>query len=290
MHCIRIKAEGNDMADFAKIADELKSGETILYIGMGIFKGYSFSDGSSVPHDSDSIILAMNDGRPMAPRLMYEYARAAMSMEQSRGRKYVEQKLLAIYKKEIQKTAVHALIEKLMPRYVIDTNYEEGLTKIYAGVPHFVIYGKARIGASLDRFEIFEWNPETAVYTRVAKELLRLDAPIIFKPMGGVASEASLIVSDADFVDWLTEAMGGFAVPPILKEYREGKKYLMLGLTFSKDTERMVANEITIGLNGGYFVSDEEPVKNCTKYLTAHKMEAIDENPNEFAAKLTAAL
>lgn len=274
------------MADIAQIASELKSGETILYIGMGIFKGYSFADGSSVPHDSDSIILAMNEGRPMAPRLMYEYARAAMSMEQSRGRKYLEEKLKNIYKQQMQQNSVHALIAKLMPRFVVDTNYDESLSKIYSGVPHFVVYGKARIGASLDRFEIFEWSPEAAAYTRVAKELLGLDKPIIFKPMGGIAPEASLIVSDADFVDWLTEAMGGFAVPPILKEYREGKKYLMMGLTFSKDTERMVANEITIGLNGGYFVSDEEPVKNCTKYLASHKMEAITENPNELAKKL----
>jgi hypothetical protein len=169
---------------------------------------------------------------------------------------------------------------------VIDTNYDETLTKIYSGVPHFVIYGKARIGASLDRFEIFEWSVEMGAYTKVEKERLTLDKPIIFKPMGGVAPEASLIVSDADFVDWITEAMGGFAVPPALKEYREGKKYLMLGLTFSKDTERMVANEITIGMDGGYFVSDQEPVKNCTKYLASHKMEAINEEPNSLARKL----
>ncbi|MCI4399026.1 MAG: hypothetical protein JHC37_00550, partial [Campylobacteraceae bacterium] len=77
------------MADLAKIAGELKNGKTVLYIGMGIFNGYSFSDGTGIPHDSDSIILAMNDGRPMAPRLMYEYARAAMNIEQSRGRKYL---------------------------------------------------------------------------------------------------------------------------------------------------------------------------------------------------------
>lgn len=274
------------MADIATIANELKSGKTVLYIGMGIFGGYSFSDGTGIPHDSDSIILAMNDGRPMAPRLMYEYARAAMSMEQSRGRKYLEEKLKNIYKKEMQKNSVHALIEKLMPRFVIDTNYDETLTNIYSGVPHFVIYGKARIGASLDRFEIFEWSVEMGAYTKVEKELLSLDKPIIFKPMGGVAPEASLIVSDADFVDWLTEAMGGFAVPPVLKEYRDGKKYIMMGLTFSKDTERMVANEITIGLEGGYFASDQELVKNCTKYLASHKMEAINEEPNSLARKL----
>jgi hypothetical protein len=278
------------MADIAQIADELKSGETILYVGMGIFRGISFSDGSSVPHDSDSIILAMNEGRPMAPRLMYEYARAAMSMEQSRGRKYVEQKLHTIYKKEFEKSAVYALVQKLMPKYIIDTNYDEQITKLYADRPHFVIYGKARIGASLDRFEIYEWSPVSSAYVRIEKELFVLDKPVIFKPMGGVSPEASLIVSDADFVDWLTEAMGGFAVPPILKEYREGKKYLMLGLTFSKDTERMVANELTIGLGGGYFASDLEPVKNCTKYLVSHGMEAINENPNEFAAKIAGVL
>jgi hypothetical protein len=56
-----------------------------------------------------------------------------------------------------------------MPRFVIDTNYDETLTKIYSGVPHFVIYGKARIGASLDRFEIFEWSVEMGLTQRSKK-------------------------------------------------------------------------------------------------------------------------
>jgi hypothetical protein len=60
----------------------------------------------------------------------------------------------------------------------------------------------------------------------------------------------------------------------------------MLVLTFSKDAERMVANEITMGMDGGYFVSDQEAVKNCTKYLVSHNIEAINEALSEFAKRL----
>ncbi len=274
------------MADLAKIAGELKNGECVLYLGMGSYKGLKFSDGSEVPFDSDSIILALNDSRPMASRLMYEYTRAAMSIEQSRGRKYLEEKLKNIYKKEFEKSSVYTLVQKLMPKYIVDTNYDDQILSIYSAVPHYLVCGKARIGASLDRFEIFEWDVATKGYKQIEKEAFSLDKPVIFKPMGCVVPTGSFILSDADFVDWITEAMGGFAVPPVLKEYREGKKYLMIGLTFSKDTERMVANEITIGLSGGYFVSDQELVKNCKKYLESHNMEAINEAPSEFAERL----
>ena len=39
----------------------------------------------------------MNDGKPMAPRLMYEFARAAMNVEQKKGRKSVERFLTTTY-------------------------------------------------------------------------------------------------------------------------------------------------------------------------------------------------
>lgn len=274
------------MSDATDIVRELQSGACIMYVGMGIFEQCRFDDGSQIPSSSDETILAMNDQRPMAPRLMYEYTRAAMSIEQSRGRKYLEQKIHAIYTKRFAPCKTYELIEKIKPMYLIDTNYDTTTLHFYADVPHSVIYGKSRIGAQYDRFEIFEYDPESKKYERIDKEFLKCDMPIIFKPMGCVAPESSLIISDADFVDWLTEAMGGFAVPPVLKEFRQNKKYLFLGLSFAKDTERMVANELTIDLAGGYFVSDKEPVKNCAKFLSTHHIDAIYENVDSFVESL----
>ncbi|MGE4383888.1 MAG: hypothetical protein AB7D41_11875, partial [Arcobacter sp.] len=61
------------------IVEKIKSGELIPFLGMGIFQDTKCKDGSTLPYDSDSMILALNNGRAMSPRLMYEYSRAAMS-------------------------------------------------------------------------------------------------------------------------------------------------------------------------------------------------------------------
>ena len=38
--------------------------------------------------------------------------------------------------------------------------------------------------------------------------------------------------------------MGGFSIPPLVKELRKDKQYLLLGLRLNRDTERMVMADI----------------------------------------------
>jgi hypothetical protein len=61
--------------------------------------------------------------------------------------------------------------------------------------------------------------------------------------MGSPLPDATYIASDADYVDYITELMGGFAIPDFLKEYRKQKQYLFLGLRLTRDTERMVLSD-----------------------------------------------
>ena len=69
-----------------KIKEKLQSGELVPFLGMGIFKDTVCSDGTTLPFDSDSFSLALNNGRAMSARLMYEYSRVAMSLEQRKAR------------------------------------------------------------------------------------------------------------------------------------------------------------------------------------------------------------
>jgi hypothetical protein len=62
--------------------------------------------------------------------------------------------------------------------------------------------------------------------------------------MGCPRPEASYIAADADYVDYITELMGGFAIPSFLKQQRKGMRYLLLGLSLTRDTERMVLSNI----------------------------------------------
>jgi len=268
-------------SDFEK---EIKEGRLVPFLGMGVFKETKTEEGVQIPFDSDSMILALNGGRAMSPRLMYEYSRAAMSLEQRKGRPFIEQMTNHIFTaKPYPMPEVYTWLKTLMPRYVVDLNLDDSLLKLYADQDHFLITGVSRIMAGYDRFLVYMYTVSTGEYQRVEKELLSPMLPILFKPLGCTVPEKSFIISDADFVDWLTEAMGGYALPPFLKTFKNDKSYLFLGIDFDRDTYRMVANEVTLGLKDGYLVNDKEKIsKKEEKFLSGHKIEKLEMSLADF--------
>lgn len=265
-----------------RIKKELRNQTTIPYFALGVFEGIQTKEGHDVPYDSDSLILAMNEGRAMAPRLMYEYSRAAMHLEQRRGVEYMTQLINHIYTKSFDPTPMHKAIVDMMPRCIIDTNRDTKLQELLAFTPHVLVVGKSRIMGNDYRYEVYEYDVDNQKYFLVDEEVLGTAEKILFKPMGSPLPNPSFIISDADYVDWLTEAMGGFAVPKMLKTYRKAKKYLFIGTYFDRDTERMVANELTLDLEGGYVITDKELGKKEQKFIEKHNLEVIPMSLGEF--------
>ena len=270
------------------IKQALQDGTLVPFLGMGVFYNTKASDGSTLPYDSDSMILALNNGRAMSDRLMYEYSRAAMSLEQRKGREFIIQMTNHIYSsKEYELPEAYKILKKIQPKYLIDTNLDDSGCKVYEDVEHFMITGVSRIMADYDRFIVYKYSLSSKTYTKIDKSELNDTIPILFKPMGSTVPEMNFIISDADFVDWLTEAMGGYAIPPFLKTYKMDKSYLFLGVDFSRDTYRMVANEITLGLKGGLVVTTkEELTKKEFKFLSGHNLTQIKEDTDSFLKDL----
>ncbi|MGR8981862.1 MAG: SIR2 family protein, partial [Gammaproteobacteria bacterium] len=85
-------------AVFSEILNGLYENNVVPYLGPGAL--YDATDkltGAAMPADSNSLILAMNNGTPMAPKLMYEFPRAAMNLELKRGRNFLSQFLTKLY-------------------------------------------------------------------------------------------------------------------------------------------------------------------------------------------------
>lgn len=223
----------------------IRDGSIVPYLGPGVLSDVrNVATGEPIPASSDALILAMNDGRPMAPKLMYEFPRAAMNVELKRGRSTVNKFLTRTYGETAwTRGAVHDWIKGLAPRYVVDINRDTQLQDTYSGAPHNLIVGIARIGGTPFRYKLYRWDGERYAET----EDLDMALPILFKPMGTPRPEATYIASDADYVDYITELMGGFAIPPQLKELRQGRQYLLMGLRLNRDTERMVMADIIYG-------------------------------------------
>jgi hypothetical protein len=264
------------------IKKELRNQTTVPYFGLGVFSQTKTKDGEQMPYDSDSMILMLNNGREMSKRLMFEYSRAAMHLEERRGVEYLKQLVNHLYTKDFEATVLHKAIVDMLPRYIIDTNRDSKLQELLAYEPHCLILGKSRIMADKNRYETYEYDVENKKYFLVEDDVLDDAKKILFKPMGSTLPEPTFVISDADYVDWLTEAMGGFALPPVLKSYRKTKKYLFLGTSFDRDTDRMVANELTLDLEGGYVITDKELGKKEKKFVEKHNLEVVPLSLEDF--------
>lgn len=232
---------------FESIFSGLSDGSVIPYLGPGALDGViDPATGKAIPADSESLILAMNNGRPMAPKLMYEFPRAAMNVELKRGRSAVNKFLDATYRDTQWSTsALHAWLAQQKLPYIIDCNRDTQIQNQYADTPHTLIVGIARMGGNEFRFRIFHYNG--IAYTPIEQEAMDTSLPILFKPLGTPLPKSSYIASDADFVDYITELMGGFAIPSYIKRMRQNKRYVLLGLRLNRDTDRMVFSDVSFG-------------------------------------------
>jgi len=228
------------------IIQALQEGNMMAYLGPDIFKG------SAMPASTEETILALNGGRAMAPKLMQEVSKAAMSIEQRRGRGHIEGMCIEVFGREKNLQPAHELLLRLGVKVIFDTNRDTVLLDALASCKHFLLKGIARISASPKRYALYEWKEGAYVEAQTWDE----QAPLIIKPMGCALPTPSFVISDADYVDWLTEAMGGFAYPAWFKAYRKGKQILYLGESFAKDTQRMVARESTLECAGGVVVHE----------------------------------
>ncbi len=271
-----------------KLLAGLKDGSIVPYLGPGVLADVTNpSTGEKIPADSDSLIIAMNGGKPMAPKLMYEFPRAAMNVELKRGRTTVSKLLTKTYGETTwTRGALHDWIKALRPSYVIDINRDTQLQDSYADVPHTLIVGIARIAGTAFRYKLYFWNGNAYVPTEAINPAL----PILFKPMGTPRPEGIYIASDADYVDFITELMGGYSIPPEVKTLRKGKQYLLMGMRLNRDTERMVmADIIWSAAEPAGWVFIAEPTEKEKRYCKKIGLEIIDADIFEFIGAVEAA-
>ena len=226
------------------LAHGIGTGAIVPYLGPGALAGVvEPATGAPIPADSDSLILALNNGKPMSARLMWEFPRAAMDVELKRGRKAIHRFLDTTYgQRTWTRAPLHDWLKSCLPPYVIDINRDTQLQDSYAHMPHLLILGCARMGGSDYRFKLFSHDGDS--YVAIDPAQADPNLPILFKPMGAPLPKSSYIASDADYVDYITELMGGFAVPAFVKAARRGKRYLLLGMKLNRDSERMVFSDL----------------------------------------------
>jgi hypothetical protein len=205
-----------------------------------------------------------------------------MNQELKKGRNFVTKFLDKTYSEsKWTRAAMHDWLVSFQPNYVIDINRDTQLQESYANKKHTLIVGLARISATPFRFKIFQYDGEK--YAEIEQTAVDTSLPILFKPMGTPVPESNYIASDADYVDYITELMGGFAIPDFLKDYRKGKKYLLIGLPLCRDSERMVMSDIVYSASEpkGWFLR-KNPTPKEIRYAKKIGFELVEADCQDF--------
>lgn len=273
-----------------QLIDGIDNNQIVPYLGFSALAGVTDTEnGEPIPADSDSLILAMNGGKPMAPRLMYEFPRAAMNVELKRGRSAVTRFLDTTYgQRRWSRAPLHDWLQSIKPNFTVDINRDTQLQDSYSDTPHTLIRGISRIAGTDYRFRIHHYDGEKYSDNEIDQSEVDTSLPILFKPMGSPLPDATYIASDADYVDYISELMGGFAIPDFLKEYRKGKQYLFLGLRLTRDTERMVMSDIIYAAaEPAGWALIPQPTEKERRFCKKMGIEIIEADIEEFLAATT---
>jgi hypothetical protein len=231
-------------AHLERIVAGLQAGDVVPYLGPGVLADVTdAATGRPIPADGEPLMLALNGGKPLPPKVMTEFPRSAMYLELKRGRAFLDGFLTKLYR-DTRWTggALHEWLASLPLPYAIDTNRDPLLVDRYAGRPHTLVVGVARITASPNRFRI--WANDGTAYREIEPGDIDVSRPVLFKPLGTPRPVPTFVASDADFVDYITELMGGYAIPKPLKPWRVGRRYVALGVRFTRDTPRMIFTDV----------------------------------------------
>jgi hypothetical protein len=265
---IQLNTLESPMADttLLDLVEGIKANRVVPYLGAGALQGTTAVDsGEPIPADSDSLIMAMNGGKPMSPR-----GALTRFLDQTYGTT------------AWTRAPLHDWLATLKPRYIIDINRDTQLQDSYRDTPHTLIRGIARVGGTDYRFRLHHYDGEKYSEKEIDQAEVDPGLPMLFKPMGSPLPDATYIASDADYVDYLTELMGGFGIPAFVKMYRKNKQYLFLGLRLTRDTERMVLSDMiySAGAPAGWALIPDPTAKE-RRFCDRQRIEIIEAGVDE---------
>lgn len=110
---------------------------------------------------------------------------------------------------------------------------------------------------------------------------------VLYQPWGAVAPNRNFLVSDADFVEVITEIDIQTPIPGLVQERRRERSFLFLGCRFTSQTERIFAHQIMKRSSATHYaVLAEEPSRNEARFLAQHGIARLDLPLAEFAVWL----
>ncbi|MDE1147270.1 MAG: SIR2 family protein [Azospirillaceae bacterium] len=256
----------------ADLAGDLRDGTLLPYLGPAPARP-SGGDSAPVTHEALADFFAAKVALPR--RAKGNAWAAAQHIESTRHRSTVSALMAEAFRTPVAPTALHHHLAALAPPLIVDTWYDGAMRTALAATDASwgEVQGITRAGIGEDRWYRF-YDAQGQETTREAAESWRT---LLYKPHGSVDPVRNFLISDADYVEVLTEIDIQTPIPDIVKERRRGRGFLFIGCRFHDQLLRTYARQVSKRSSDRHYVLVEpaDLTRNEIKFFAVQGLAPI---------------
>lgn len=222
----------------ADVAARLRAGSIVPYLGPGL-AALSKPD---VPLTPDALAIFFGTKVALPRRARGNAWAAAQHIESNKHRSTVTGLMAQAFAAPVEPTALHRHLAALRLPMIVDTWYDSAMRAAFGkGDGWGEVQGITRAGIG----EFHWYRFYGADGNEVDSVAAGIWTTVLYKPHGGVLPAKNFLISDADYVEVLTEIDIQTPIPRIVKQRRIGRSFLFIGCRFDDQLLRIYARQIT---------------------------------------------
>jgi hypothetical protein len=252
------------------VARRLRGGAIIPYLGSGIAELAK----PAVPTTPEALAAFFGAKVALPRRAKGNAWASAQHIESMKHRATVTALMAEAFGSPVEPTALHRRLAALSLPMIVDTWYDGAMrTALGTGGSWGEVQGISRAGIGEDRWYRF-YDAAGAETPRTAAEAW---TTLLYKPHGSIAPTKNFLISDADYVEVLTEIDIQTPIPDVVKDRRTERSFLFIGCRFHDQLLRNYARQITKRSGGPHFaiVEPEALTKNERRFVVSQGITPI---------------
>ncbi|TIX51615.1 SIR2 family protein [Alteraurantiacibacter aquimixticola] len=255
----------------ADLATRLRAGEVVPYLGPGI------SELAETPTPMTTAALAdfLGSKVRLPARAIGNVWAAAQYIESYRHRQTVTALMQEAFATPVEPSPLHRWLAELAPPLVVDSWYAGEMRRALSGREGWVeVQGTHRAVITDPAWYRFYMPDGTECEEAEAEGTDTL----LYTPHGSIAPAGNFLISDADYVEVLTEIDIQTPIPEEVRRRRTGKSFLFLGCHFDDQLLRTYARQVMKRSGGAHYavVEVDGLTRNECRFLEEQEITAID--------------
>ena len=261
---------GDAEAALADVAARLRAGTIVPYLGPGLAE----TSKPAAPMNPEALAAFFGTKVALPRRAKGNAWAAAQHIESYKHRSTVTALMSEAFATPVEPTPLHHFLASLRLPMIVDSWYDGAMRAALGQRSDWgEIQGITRAGIGEDRWYRF-YDAAGAEADRSAANGWKT---LLYKPHGSVAPAKNFLISDADYVEVLTEIDIQTPIPDAVKDRRTERDFVFIGCRFNDQLLRTYARQITKRSGALHYVIVEPETlsKNEIKFFISQGLTPI---------------